>query len=416
MEAGVLHFFMSYARGDDDAFVQQFFTDLSDEVRGRAGVDRKQPVGFLDTASIPLGARWSTELTNALSTSQCFLALTSPNYFLSTFCGKEFRAFSTRLDEYERRHRVRPPALLTIQWFPTRNAPTAANLIQRRTADLGQDYRQHGLRPLLKLSNLRDAYQHCVFTLADHIVHTAEIHRIPELPTQVTVDALPSAFHPDRTRPHIQPAVTDNDDHWSGSPRFVYFVIAACNRDEAGTTTRRHMDFYGSNFADWAPYRPERPEPIGQHATDIAADRHLASEIRDLDDLDALIDYATAHNQIVILLVDAWSTLLPRYRTTLDAYDRRNEPTTAVLVPCNAADKETMSNHMILSTALAQTFPRNMIRNDKEMFRINISTAEDFRRELAGVLAVAENRLYKYGIVYRTPPEPGRTRPTLQGP
>jgi FxsC-like protein len=407
---------MSYARGDDDAFVQQFFADLSDEIRGRAGVHRKQPVGFLDTASIPLGAQWPAELTNALSTCQSFLALTSPNYYLSTSCGKEFHAFSTRLDEYERDHRVRPPALLTVQWFPTRNAPADVDLIQRRTADLGEEYHQHGLRPLLRLSNLRDAYQHCVFRLAEHIVRTAEAHRIPELPTPVTLDALPSAFHPDGVLSHRSTAIADRDDHWSGSPRFVYFIIAACTRDEVRTTTRRQVDFYGPHSADWAPYQPGMSVPIGQHATDIAADRQLASEIRDLDGLDALIDYATTHNQIVILLVDAWSTLLPGYRTTLGAYDRRNEPTTAVLIPWNAADKETMSNHMILSTALTQTFPRNTIRNDKEMFRLSISTAENFRAELAGVLAVAENRLYKYGIVYRTPPEPGRARPTLQGP
>jgi len=414
----VLHFFMSYARGDDDAFVQQFFTDLSNEVRGRAGVDPRQPVGFLDTVSIPLGAEWPTELTNALSTSQCFLALTSPNYFLSPFCGKEFHAFSTRLDEYERHHRVRPPALLPLQWFPTRNVPAVADMIQRATAHLGQEYQQHGLRPLLRLSNLRDAYQHCVFTLAEHIVRTTEIHRIPELPTQPTVDALPSAFRMDSVRlPDMLPATTsENEDHWSGGPRFVHFVIAACTRDEVGTTTRQHVDFYGKYFTDWAPYRPGMQEPIAQRAVDIAARRHLASELRDLDGLDGLIDYATARNQIVILVVDAWATLLPRYRTVLADYDRRNEPTTAVLIPSNSADKETMSNHMILSTALAQTFPRNMIRDDKEMFRINISTADDFSTELADVLAVAENRLYKYGIVYRTPPEPWRTRPTLEGP
>jgi FxsC-like protein len=407
---------MSYARGDDDAFVQQFFNDLSDEVRGRAGVDHKQPVGFLDTASIPLGARWNTELTNALSTCQCFLALTSPNYLLSSFCGKEFQAFTTRLHEYERHHQIWPPALLTVQWFPTRNLPETVNRFQRRTADLGQDYKQHGLRPLLKLSHLRDAYQRCIFTLAEHIVRTAEAHRIPKLPTHFTVDALPNAFHLDGDRPDTPPAVAESDDHWSGSPRYVYFVIAACNRDEAGTTARQHLDFYGPNFADWTPYRPEIPQPIGQHVTEIAADRHLASEVRNVDDLDALIDYAMAHNQIVILLVDAWATLLPRYRTALSAYDRRNEPTTAVLVPSNSTDKETMSNQMVLSTGLAQTFPRNMIRNDREMFRINISTAEDFRTELERVLAVAENRLYKYGIVYRTPPAPGRIRPTLEGP
>lgn len=411
----MLHFFMSYARGDDDSFVQRFFADLSNEIRGRTGVRDQRPVGFLDQASIPPGAQWPRELTNALSTCQSFLALTSPSYYLSTYCGKEFHAFSTRLDEYERIHRIRPPALLTIQWFPAQNAPGAVDMIQRLPAGLGEEYHQHGLRPLLKLTNLRDAYQRCLFLLAEHIVRTAEAHRIPGLPKAVTLDSLPSAFHLDGTRAGTSTVGIDHD-HWSESPRFVYFVVAACTEDEVTSTTRRQVAFYGPNFSDWAPYQPGVPEPIGQHATDIAADRHLASEVRDLDDLEALIEYATAHNQIVILLVDAWATLLPRYRATLSAYDRRNEPTTAVMAPWNLADAETMANHLILSTALTQTFPRNMVRNDKEMFRLNISSAETFRAELAGVLAVAENRLYKYGIVYRTPPEPRRHRPTLQGP
>jgi FxsC-like protein len=406
---------MSYARGDDDPFVQQFFADLSDEIRGRTGIRDRRPVGFLDQANIPPGAQWPRDLTKALSDCQSFLALTSPGYYLSTYCGKEFHAFSTRLDEYERIHRIRPPALLTVQWFPAQNSPVAVDLIQRLPTSLGEEYHQHGLRPLLKLSNLRDAYQRCLFLLAEHIVRTAKAHRIPGLPTAITLDNLPSAFHPDGAYTQASTASTDHD-HWSGSPRFVYFVIAACTQDEVRSTTRRQVAFYGPSFADWAPYQPEMPEPIGQRATDIAAERHLASEIRDLDDLEALIDYATAHNQIVILLVDAWATLVPGYRATLGAYDRRNEPTTAVMTPWNVADKETMANHLILSTALTQTFPRNMVRNDKEMFRINITSAENFRAELAGVLAVAENRLYKYGIVYRTPPEPRRHRPTLQGP
>jgi len=414
-EAGVLHFFMSYARGDDDSFVQQFFNDLSNEIRGRTGIRDQRPVGFLDQASIPPGAQWPRELTNALSDCQSFLALTSPSYYLSTYCGREFHAFSTRLDEYERIHRMRPPALLTVQWFPARTTPVAVDLIQRLPAGLGDEYHQHGLRPLLKLSNLRDAYQRCLLLLAEHIVRTAETHRIPGLPAAITLDNLPSAFHSDGACTQPSTASTDND-HWSGSPRFVYFVVAAGTQDEVKSTTRRQVTFYGANFTDWAPYQPGMPKPIGQFAKDIASAQNLASEVRDLEDLETLIDYATAHNQIVILLVDAWATLLPRHRATLGAYDRRNEPTTAVMGPWNVADAETMANQLILCTALTQTFPRNMVRNDKEMFRLNISSAENFRTELAGVLAVAENRLYKYGIVYRPLPEPRRQRPTLQGP
>jgi hypothetical protein len=316
---------MSYARGDDDSFVQRFFADLSTEIRGRTGVRDERPVGFLDQASIPPGAQWPRELTGALSTCQSFLALTSPSYYLSTYCGKEFHAFSTRLDEYERIHRSRPPALLTVQWYPAQNAPVAVDVIQRLPAGLGEEYHQHGLRSLLKLTNLRDAYQRCLFLLAEHIVRTAEAHRIPGLPKAVTLDSLPSAFHLDGTRAGTATVGVDHD-HWSGSPRFVYFIIAACTQDEVKSTTRRQVTFYGPSVSDWAPYQPEMPASIGQHATDIAADRHLASEVRDLDDLEALIDYATANNQIVILLVDAWATLLDRYRTTLSAYDRRNEP------------------------------------------------------------------------------------------
>ena len=60
------YFFLSYARGHDDAYVEQFYDDLSQEIRRRTGAAADEAVGFLDTRDLALGTRWNPELADAL--------------------------------------------------------------------------------------------------------------------------------------------------------------------------------------------------------------------------------------------------------------------------------------------------------------------------------------------------------------
>ncbi|GFJ84756.1 toll/interleukin-1 receptor domain-containing protein [Phytohabitans houttuyneae] len=73
----MLYFFLSYARGDEDDLVRQFFNDLSVEVRVRAGLHKDAEVGFID-ARMKAGTVWSAELAEALSQCRSFIALLSP--------------------------------------------------------------------------------------------------------------------------------------------------------------------------------------------------------------------------------------------------------------------------------------------------------------------------------------------------
>jgi hypothetical protein len=71
----VNRFFLSYARGDDDEYVQRFYLDLCREIRVCEGLPRGERVGFMDTASIRVGAKWPNELVAALKECGVFLPL-----------------------------------------------------------------------------------------------------------------------------------------------------------------------------------------------------------------------------------------------------------------------------------------------------------------------------------------------------
>jgi hypothetical protein len=81
-------FFFSYARADDDGYVQRFYADLVNEV-GRQSGRRDDDVGFRDLSTIPVGSPWRQRLIEALSRTRTFVALCSPTYYGSEFCGKE---------------------------------------------------------------------------------------------------------------------------------------------------------------------------------------------------------------------------------------------------------------------------------------------------------------------------------------
>ncbi|MGQ0778565.1 MAG: TIR domain-containing protein [Pseudonocardiales bacterium] len=97
----MVEFLLSYDREDGDGgYVKVFFDQLADELaRRRAGWD-KHRVGYLDV-KVPTGSRWPDRLSEALGMCRVFLALYSPRYFESEYCGKEWWIFSERVREYE---------------------------------------------------------------------------------------------------------------------------------------------------------------------------------------------------------------------------------------------------------------------------------------------------------------------------
>ncbi|KUO02609.1 TIR-like protein FxsC [Streptomyces caeruleatus] len=177
------YFFLSYAHlprahsddADPDLWVARFFRDLCDHITNMTSV----PVGsagFMDR-SMRAGQVWGSELSDALATCRVFVPLYSPRYFISSWCGREWAAFSQR----EARYRVddpsgRPSAIVPALWSPVpdHQLPVPARELQYLHPDLGERYRTFGLYGLMKLSSFRDAYQKAVLHLARRIVGVGE--------------------------------------------------------------------------------------------------------------------------------------------------------------------------------------------------------------------------------------------------
>ena len=179
-------FFLSYARSSHgssgapanelDMQIMTFFRDLSMNVAGltvrRAGADP----GFMDR-STSVGSDWSDELLEAVGTCKVFVALLSPSYTVSEWCGKEWHAFSRRKVRGGRGANYRtgiipviwapypeelfPPVIRRVQWFSPEGLPDI---------DILAEYQKNGVSGLMYMK--QDIfYRSIVLRLAQHIAN-----------------------------------------------------------------------------------------------------------------------------------------------------------------------------------------------------------------------------------------------------
>lgn len=412
----MLYFFLSYARGDEDVYVERFYQELCAELRtltGERGGDEQ--IGFFDSSSIDIGQDWSAKLVDALSTCRTLLFLCTPAAFRSRHCGKEFQVFADRLALYQQATGIEPPAVLPLLWnaMPEDGMHPVMARLQHHNASFGEDYRTGGIRQLIRLNRNHDAYLEFLEALARKIAWAAQEHVIPKPEVPPSYHETPSGFHDDEEtgdgvrRPLSLPA-----------SQHVHFVIAAPSKTEASGVRRESM-FYGEQSVDWSPYQPHFPYPLAPYAVGIAAGRSFQAEVATVDGLLERIEKAAVHNEIVILVVDAWVTLIAEYREALAEYGEREHLhyTTAVMIPSNASDDETRENRGDLARRVRSLFYRRAANDDDLMYRASILSHEAFDADLRVLLEVAKNQMFARGKVYRRPDgdDPGE-RPILEGP
>lgn len=464
-DAGPLYFFFSYARVDsrDDPLLEQFFRDLRAEVRRHAGHPDADSVGFLDLSSIQPGEAWSAELGAALCRCRTFVAMCSPSFFASEYCGREWGMFDGRLRAAAAAGRECPPALLPVIWTPLRDPPELLARLQYDHSGLGETYARFGLRYLLQLKRNHDEYQEFLLTLAVRIVQLAEDSPLAPQPEIPALHQVPNAFRvltgpasmPDEGDPPTveepgevapTPSMTDQVKvglevgNRSGEPRAptgspptlpgrlpqapgpvaggpgrITFVLASTSAEEIGTL-RSQLDCYGSTFDEWMPYKPKNHGPACVIAQMVAARQGLISKIVPLDGgVSDLLEKSRVHNEIVILVVDMWAAKLENFHRALVAYDGRNEPTSGVLVPLNPDDTETHANSEHLTEVLAATLYNNFVRQDK-LFRMNVRTHEEFDLALVQIIAESQARIFEHRRVLRRTGNNPRRPPRLDGP
>jgi hypothetical protein len=164
-------FFLSYARSDEsDGLIRKFFEDLSKEV-GTNDSFGNEP-GFIDQ-SIKPGNLWAEKISVAAHNSRCLVALCSPTYFRSRFCGREVQLFCRPQKAYE----IRPGksylsaerTVLFVIWKTT-SLPRSVEHIQYYNPDGVHVYRDHGLEYIMRDPSQGQNYRALVEDLAKRIV------------------------------------------------------------------------------------------------------------------------------------------------------------------------------------------------------------------------------------------------------
>jgi TIR domain len=204
-------FFLSYAHSADvqvrgvrkhahnGRFIK-FFEDISVNVAELVTRPAGSDPGYMDSRSIPDGGRWSAELLTAVGSCQVFVALLSPRYFVSRWCGMEWHAFSQRQVYHQSDGSISDrTTIIPVIWAPIRepDVPSAVGEIQRFSpreipnADIAGQYEHEGVVGLLQLNN-NIAYQAVVWRIAQRI---AEFHYSYHVkPRQYKLDELRNVF------------------------------------------------------------------------------------------------------------------------------------------------------------------------------------------------------------------------------
>ncbi|MFI1988313.1 TIR-like protein FxsC [Actinoplanes sp. NPDC020271] len=413
----MLYFFLSYARGGDDIYVRQFFNDLCEEIRVLEGLDSDAEVGFIDYQGIRPGNRWPDRLHDALSECRTFLALCSPAYFLSEACGEEWAIFADRVNRHHLRTGVGNSTLIPLRWVPSRTLPAAAQTVQYMSEPFqGDSRRERGIRQLLRLQRNRDDYLAFVTDVAECVVEALQAG----LPPAAERRRLPSAFHT-RTTPnsHAAGLVLDPGRTAAMLPLSsqVYFVMSAPTLEESADASlgRDERMFYGEQAGDWSPYRPATDEALARFATRIAHGRELKAEVMEVGELADCIEQARRNNQIVVLLVDPWSTRMERHSRILRDYDQRDEQEAAVMIPWSRDDAETQAKSEELLESVRRTFPRNAARPHTATYRPAVLSSDTFGEELQLVLTECRSRAIANGSLRRPTPDSAGSRPILDG-
>jgi len=401
-EEHVPYFLVCHVGGDDDEYVAEFFHDLCREVAALSGVGRPADVGVLATDLDPEADAWPAVTDRALAACQVFLPLCSPRLLLSASAGRHWWIFRERLRRFLDETGQHAPSLLPIRWAAVRDLPSSfPGFLPIDSADPRRPMRQ-----FLRLRSLRPQYRAFLARLAELIVKTPRTYPLRDYWPLPAPSRTPNAF---------TPAETGLDGSLARGTRNVRFIVAAGSRDDM-EQIRTAVDCYGKDSTEWAPYRPSFTQPLAEQAKAVAAERLFGSEVTDLKDLRRTLDVAKAANDLVVLLLDPWSTRIPESRRRLSEADRRGIPEAAVLVPVNNADHESERGREMLMFDVEQTLAHFLRRSDA-LFRGRLPTPETFGNQLAAVLEEGRNRMFR---THRPEPasaeEPAGTRPILCGP
>jgi FxsC-like protein len=410
-------FFFSYTRANNDAYLKQFFDDLSQEIRDRRGLSNDTVVGFFDQREIELGEDWDAAIVEALQSSKVVIAISSPAYFKSEYCGKEWNLFHQRLVTASATGQAVPPLIKPIVWVPFKDAevPPAFSMAQFTFGDPHGVHNTKGFKYLLKqFQEFKTRYVDLVHNLAQEIIDAADKHSPARLATVPRLKDIVSPFSRPIGLGHTAPAVPI-----ASGPKHVRFVYVAADprRFDGIRLADPYLDIGG---AEWKPFYPVNKARVHRFVQNVVADDDLdftSDELLFSDDLIAEINVAWQRRQIVVLIIDGWSVYWDAtYRTLLSQLDGRLDYHWCVLFPWNDQDTECVAKREEIMNAVGQTFDRhaNLMRNPM-FYRDGIKSADELKTVLREVLTRLKEEIKKRAPV-DMPVPPGPSKLVVTGP
>ena len=376
--------FFSYARADSGDRLKRFADDLRATLPRHKNLSSEEAV-FFDGASIDAGAPWKQTLSTALRTSRVFLAVCSPNYINSDYCGKEFRVFLDRYRAYERQAaKQNPPNLIIpILWgAPEASLRDVIKQFQYTKNAFPEVYAKEGLDYVMALKANEDDYQKFLARLAATIVRASAAHPMPELQYLGALEDVASAFH-------------DAASSGSQEGNHARFVFVAARPGELAAV-RKSLDRYGREGGrDWQPFHPDVMESVGVMAQLAASKyhRHFAEVPLDAGLLDAL-DKAEKTHEPVLVLVDPWALRVDRYKEEMRRLDKHIKDTCAIVVSWNAPDPDTSDDERnALAGLLKHTFQYRMAGGKPLHYWGEVGSVNQLRRRLLDMLAHYTNKV-----------------------
>ncbi|EMF52141.1 MULTISPECIES: TIR-like protein FxsC [Streptomyces] len=385
------YFFLSYARRRGPrVLVKRFYDDLCAELRQELRRLHKSDAvpfdrPFLDVQSIQVGQDWNAALGEALGHCRTMLALYTPDYFRSDFCGREWKAFEDRQRSHRAVTGVDAKALIPVLWEPVQNIPPGAAHIQYDNLDLGENYAQSGLRRILASDPGGDEYRRIVNHIAHQILVAAEHFRIrPVNDLDISGPGSAGPF----------PSATERAEPGS---RALLFVAArtSVNAHRKATDPGCH----GQSPTDWNPYHAESPQPLVERASSLLEERGFTVRTEIVSDvLGAALDEARGQGQVAVLLVEASAAADEPFERALRAYDRSNHPGSAAIVPCDPDEAGDGPRGKAYWEAVRGALPFNWARGAGDPLPLLQSGigSDRFEAVLHAVIAKAQNQLVSF--------------------
>jgi FxsC-like protein len=388
------YFFLSYARSrfrpddgtDADRWVTKLYKDLCHDVGIVTGTPNP---GFMDR-QIPAGIQWPEHLAEALACCRVFVALFSPAYFASEYCGKEWAAFVGRVKS-QQAGLDRPLAIIPALWtrMGPREIPADLNSMQYIPPDFPASYPTEGFYGIMKLGRYREQYKQAVLQLARLIKETAEDADLATGPIS-DFEALGSAFSGYRLG--------------NKGRRSIKLAVAAHRLGQLPAD--RDSYYYGRTMSEWAPYRGGHDgTPLAVYAEQVITDLGHESMVESVED-----PPAEPAESPTVLLVDPWVT---KDRAISESLRKIDEEPVNVLVPFNTEDQETVQAADDLSRCIDSVLSRGLVLPGSVK---SIPSLEAFRAALPKAVGEAISRYLKAAPAHPPGVPPTMPKPNLQLP